>query len=233
MKKLAFVLTLCLILLCSFCSAESSYTYGGSTPGYVDYLLDAAVAPDGRIVLTGHTDSHDGTLTTHTKTAPAGWALCIDPEGNVLWNFCSHYSNNDVMRFPVFREDGSVTMLMDTCGKSDYEVAWFHLDAQGNQLEYKLLAGKDAPEILASFGVQFGDEPGYLLSVFNKKTSDTKCLLYSFDGAFIREFPITQEAYSAGIEVFPQAKTADGQVVTIVNTEEPNYDAVVSLSFPE
>ena len=61
MRKLLLLILLLCALAASAHAETRSYTYGGS--GH-DILYDAAVSADGRIVLTGTTDSSDGTRIT-------------------------------------------------------------------------------------------------------------------------------------------------------------------------
>ena len=142
MKKglLSFILLLFILIFCAHINCVladvSSFRYGGS--GH-DILYHAAVSADGRIVLTGTTDSSDGTLSTRTKTGRSGWALCIDTQGNVLWNYCTRLGSYDTLRYPVFLADGSVTLLLDTSHSSLYEVVWIKLDTQGREVARKTL----------------------------------------------------------------------------------------------
>ncbi|MBR6569458.1 MAG: hypothetical protein IKK75_03295, partial [Clostridia bacterium] len=63
-------LLLCLLMLPSFALAQTTtYVYGGS--GF-DSLGGVAVSADDRIVMTGITESSDGTLENRTKTGQCG-----------------------------------------------------------------------------------------------------------------------------------------------------------------
>lgn len=90
------------------------YTYGGSKR---DWVHNMAVAPDGRIAITGYTESSDGTLSDRTKTWRAGWVMMLDKDMNVQWNYCSRSGDADHMRFPVFHEDGTLSVVHETEGK--------------------------------------------------------------------------------------------------------------------
>ena len=100
------------LLLCLLCARAlaQAYTYGGSGSDALDEL---AVSGDGRIVMTGYTNSSDGTLASRTKTGRSGWVLCVDAQGNVLWSFCSRRGTHDIMSSPVCHEDGSVTVILE------------------------------------------------------------------------------------------------------------------------
>lgn len=143
MKKVLCLFALFVLFAAGAC-AQQRFTYGGSG---VEYFDQAAVAPDGRIVMTGLTDSVDGTLSSRTGTGRAGragWALCVDAAGEVLWSFTTQLSKYDMLRYPVFRADGSVTMLADTSPAGAYEVWWLHVSAQGRCLTRNSCAGRRA-----------------------------------------------------------------------------------------
>ncbi len=222
MKTLRIMLALLMVCLCSVSLAETSYTYGGSD---FDCLYEAAVSPDGRIVLTGETASSDGTLATRTKSSRAAWALCIDLDGQPLWSFCTRYGSTDSLHYPVFHQDGSVTMLLDTSHDGLYEVEWLRLDENGEVLARNILTSKGTPYLICSYGVS--PEPqGYVVLEANKKTSAQRYLLYSFDGEPMGEIPAPESAY------FPPAVLPSGEVVTIQNSDEPPIDVTVTFAKP-
>jgi len=222
MRKL-FALVLLLCALAAFAHAETrSYTYGGS--GH-DILYDAAVSADGRIVLTGTTDSSDGTLSSRTKTGRSGWALCIDTQGNVLWNFCTRKGSYDTLRYPVFLDDGSVVMLLDTSHSGLYETEWILLYRDGNQLDRKILDSRGVPWVVRSSGVA-DDLSGYMLYAHNKKTTEQLSLLYTFDGERIRETDYIEGDY------FPEPVLADGTRITIENDDDLPLDVTVTFHSP-
>ncbi len=109
-------------------SDVSLFTYGGSGN---DALIDMAVSEDGRIVMTGYTDSNDGTLGSRTKTGRTGWALCVNSQGDVLWSFCSRQGVHDTMSHPVFHEDGSVTVLLEAEMGGTQEIEMISLSREG------------------------------------------------------------------------------------------------------
>ena len=102
------------------------YTYGGSKR---DWIHDMTVAPDGRIAITGYTESSDGTLSDRTKTWRAGWVMMLDQEMNVKWNFCSRSGDADHMRYPVFRGNGQLTAVHHTEGKQ-IKIVWIDEDGE-------------------------------------------------------------------------------------------------------
>ncbi|MBP3656416.1 MAG: hypothetical protein J6K32_06940 [Clostridia bacterium] len=222
MRKLFLTILLLCTLAASACAETRSYTYGGS--GH-DILYDAAVSADGRIVLTGTTDSADGTLSSRTKAGRSGWALCIDAQGHVLWNFCTRRGSYDTLRYPVFMEDGSVAMLLDTSHSGLYEVEWILLDRDGNQLERKILDSRGVPWIVKSGGAA-DDLSSYVIHALNKKTTERLSLLYTFDGELIRETDYTEGKY------FPDPVLADGTCITIENDQDVPLDVTVTFHAP-
>lgn len=222
MRKLLFTMLLFCMLAVSAHAEKRSYTYGGS--GH-DILYEAAVSADGRVVLTGTTDSSDGTLSTRTKTGRSGWALCIDTHGNVLWNFCTRRGSYDTLRHPVFLEDGSVAVLLNTSHSGLYEVEWILLDKDGRQLDRKILDSRSVPWIVRSGGVA-DDLSSYTLYAHNKKTTEQISLLYTFDGEWIRETDYVEEDY------FPEPVLSDGTRITIENDDDLPLDVIVTFHSP-
>ena len=222
-RTILFTVLLLCALTASAHADTRSYTYGGS--GH-DILYEAAVSADGRIVLTGTTDSADGTLSTRTKTGRSGWALCIDTQGNVLWNFCTRRGSNDNLRYPVFLEDGSVALLLDTSHSGLYEVEWILLDKDGNQTDRRILDSRGVPWVVRAGGVS-NDLSGYVLYAHNKKTTETLSLLYTFDGKLIREMDYAEYDY------FPEPILPDGMKITIQNDDDLPLDVTVVFSSPD
>lgn len=217
-----FALALLLCALAFGALAESrSFTYGGS--GH-DILYDAAVSADGRIVLTGLTDSSDGTLSTRTKDGRSGWALCIDTQGNVLWNYCTRLGSYDTLRYPVWRADGSVTMLLETSHSGLYEVIWICLDADGNEVARRTLDSRGVPWVVRSGGVLDAYQSGYVVDALNKKTTEQLSLLYTFDGELVREMDYIEGDY------FPTPVLPDGTHISIQNDEERPLDVTVTFT---
>ena len=220
MRKLLFTMLLFCMLAVSAHAEKRSYTYGGS--GH-DILYEAAVSADGRVVLTGTTDSSDGTLSTRTKTGRSGWALCIDTHGNVLWNFCTRIGSYDTLRHPVFLEDGSVAVLLNTSHSGLYEVEWILLDKDGRQLDRKILDSRSVPWIVRSGGVT-NALSSYMLYALNKKTTETLSLIYTFDGELIRETEYAEYEY------FAEPILSDGTRITIENDQDIPLDVTVTFT---
>ena len=183
MKKFLFIMFALLCILTAPAIAEPrTYVFGGS--GY-DSLEDIAVGGDGRIVMTGYTDSTDGTLADRTKTGRSGWALCIDDQGNVLWSFCSRLGKEDTMRAPVFHEDGSVSVVLDSKtyeGASAMEL--IRLDTKGEVISRRTMRETVAENALTLEGAT---RAGVVLSEWEHMAPCLFCGLYGWDGAFIRE----------------------------------------------
>ena len=219
MKRIFLTLILLLCIFAADAYAQTrSYTYGGS--GH-EILYEAAVSADGRIVLTGLTDSADGTLSSRTKTGRSGWALCIDAQGNVLWSFCTRRGSHDTLRYPAFLSDGSVAMLLDTSHDGLYEVEWIRLDKDGHPLDRRILASRSMPWLVRGGGVLNTPESGYVVHAFNKKTAEQLSLLYTLDGE-----PVCETAYLEG-DSYPDPVLPDGTRITIKNDEDVPLDVTV------
>ncbi len=131
------------------------YTYGGSRR---DWINGMAVAPDGRIAVTGYTESSDGTLSDRTKTWRAGWVMMLDQDMNVLWNFCSRSGDADHMRCPVFRDNGQMTAVHHTEGKQ-MKIVW--IDENGEEaFSDTVMTVKEEGERISVIGAM---EEGYLM----------------------------------------------------------------------
>ena len=131
------------------------YTYGGSKR---DWVHDMAIAPDGRIAITGYTESSDGTLSDRTKTWRAGWVMMLDSSMNVLWNFCSRSGDADHMLAPVFHDDGSLSVVHETEGKQ-LKIVW--VDKNGEEtFSNTVMSGIADDQQMYLEGVTAG---GYLL----------------------------------------------------------------------
>ena len=117
------------------------YTYGGSQR---DWLYQMAVSDDGLIALTGWTESSDGTLKNRTKKGRSGWLLVLDRNGQEVVNFCTRLGNHDHLEWPVFHEDGTLTMMLFA---EDANVGWtkhelIRIDMKGEVLSRKVIAQK-------------------------------------------------------------------------------------------
>lgn len=71
MRRILMVLAACLLFAATAWADQAVYRYGGSGREYLD---DIDVSADGRILMTGYTDSTDGTLCDRTKTGRTGRA---------------------------------------------------------------------------------------------------------------------------------------------------------------
>lgn len=227
MRKLLLTILLLCTLAASACAEMRSYTYGGS--GH-DILYDAAVSADGRIVLTGATDSADGTLSSRTKTGRSGWALCIDTNGNVLWNFCTRRGSYDTLRYPVFLGNGDVAMLLETSHHGLYEVQWILLNEQGDEVARWTLESRGVPWLVRAWGVLDAYQSGYVIRCMSKKTSEEEYLVYNLH-AYADEEPVrktepTEEPY------FPSPVLPDGTRISVANSDGEYPDATVTFIPP-
>ena len=125
--------------MCAGACAEIQ-RYGGSGN---DVILDLA-AGGGRTVITGYTESSDGTLSDRTKRGHSGWVMCMDAQGNVLWNFCSRHDVNDRIRHPVIHEDGTVSVILFSQNEADEQLSeeWIHLTPDGQVIERERIPGR-------------------------------------------------------------------------------------------
>ena len=67
-------------------------TYGGSGD---EELCGTVVLPDGHAVLLGSTKSNDGDVLGYTGTGTNAWAICIDEDGRMLWQYTMSLGNNN------------------------------------------------------------------------------------------------------------------------------------------
>lgn len=166
------------------------YTYGGSKR---DWIHDMAVAEDGRIAITGYTESSDGTLSDRTKTWRAGWVMMLDRDMNVLWNFCSRSGDADHMRCPVFQGDGTLTVLHET---------------EGMQLKIVTL-GKDGEELRSAtavvdnkehvnFSVKGAMDTGYMVRESAQYGQTVSYRLIGWDGLTVRGYATLDEVQVVG-----------------------------------
>ena len=179
----AFFAWLCVGMRLPALAEPRVYTFGGS--GY-DMLSDIAAGADGRIVMTGSTNSTDGTLASRTKSGHSGWALCIDAQGNVLWSFCSRLGTQDRMDAPVFHEDGSVTVVLcANHGEDDHEYELIRLGAGGEVIERgTMLRGANVGNIVKANAAG----AGYVLRENERQSIDPiRYTLFDFTGARVRE----------------------------------------------
>ena len=156
------------------------YTYGGSRRDWVNSM---AVAPDGRIAITGYTESSDGTLSDRTKTWRAGWVMMLDESMNVQWNFCSRSGDADHIRFPVFHEDGTMSAVHYTEGK---QIKIIRLNAGGERIASKTVLTEYAQdENIYAVGVL---DMGYLMERLRKNGSRATHQLYDWNGNLLAAY---------------------------------------------
>lgn len=150
------------------------YTYGGSKR---DWINGMAVGPDGRIAITGYTESSDGTLSDRTKTWRAGWVMMLDEHMHVQWNFCSRSGDADHMRYPVFHEDGTLTAVHYTEGK---QIKIIRLNTGGERIAGKTVLTEYAEdENIYPVGVL---DAGYLMQHAENYGEKSTYLLYDWEG---------------------------------------------------
>ncbi len=157
---------------------DREIVYGGSED---DLLGEIAVGADGRAVMTGYTNSHDGRLQSRTKKGRTGWALCVDGAGEVLWSFCSRLGVHDEMNCPVIHEDGSVTLLLYAERDAGQEIELIRLDARGEVAKRRTLLKADAEDYIAI--APWRMDQGYvLMRDKDADLEDIQYLLFGFDG---------------------------------------------------
>ena len=144
---------------------------------------------------TGYASSSDGTLENRTKSGRSGWALCVDRQGNVQFSFCSRNGSQDEMQAPVFHEDGTATVLLNSHGNEKKLIELIRLDQGGNVLSRMTLLETSSPDINL-IGREFSG--GYLVSGANVMTSKTQYDFYDWNGKHISSFEgVTGSALSA------------------------------------
>lgn len=67
-------------------------TFGGSGN---EELCGTVVLPNGYAVLVGSTNSQDGDVLGYTGTGTNAWAICIDEDGRMLWQYTMSLGNNN------------------------------------------------------------------------------------------------------------------------------------------
>ena len=183
MKRIMIrLIVLLLVMNISQAMAHEEYVFGGSQNELINGM---AISADDRILLTGYASSSDGTLENRTKSGRSGWALCVDRQGNVQFSFCSRNGSQDEMQAPVFHEDGTATVLLNSHGKEKKLIELIRLDQSGNVLSRMTLLETSSPDINL-IGREFSG--GYLLSGANVMTSKTQYDFYDWNGKHISSF---------------------------------------------
>jgi len=216
-KKIA--LFLCLLLVPAFSLAQTkTHVYGGS--GF-DSLSGIAAGADGRIVMTGFTESSDGTLVTRTKTGQCGWVLCIDSNGEVLWNFCRHAAKYERMEAPVVHSDGTVTVAFWTEQSGIGKLELIRLSPDGEMMSIaQMLESADNMTHVR----ECGSEPeGYAVLEMNKQTQNVRYLLFDWEGQYLREL----DGYEDSVPV--TAVLSDGTCVSTQDIEQNMVDVLVTF----
>ena len=182
--KLTATFFLVLLLSVSICNAmaHEELVFGGSQNELINSM---AISADDRILLTGYASSADGTLERRTKSGRSGWALCVDRQGNVLFSFCSRNGSQDEMQAPVFHEDGTATVLLNSHGNEKKLIELIRLDQGGNVLSRTTLQETSSPDINLMGREVSG---GYLVSGSNVMTSKTQYDFYDWNGKNISSF---------------------------------------------
>ena len=221
-KLLAFLL--CLLLTPALTSAQTrTHIYGGS--GF-DSLGGIAVSADERIVMTGITESSDGTLAGRTGKGQCGWVLCIDRNGEVLWNFCRHTAKYERMEAPHFHPDGSVTVVYWTEQSGIGKLELIRLSQDGEMLSVTpLLQAADNMTHVSVCGIE--PDAGYAVLEMNKRTQTSRYLLYNWEGGFLREV----DEYQGNIPF--AALMPDGTRVSTQDIEQNMVDVLFILESPE
>lgn len=219
MKKMVCAL-LCLLLTPIFAYAQSiSHVYGGS--GF-DSLGGVAVNSNGHILLTGYTDSSDGTLENRTKNGPAGWVLCIDQNGEVLWHFCRHTAKYERMEAPAVQADGSATVVFRTEQSGIGRLELLSLSPEGQLLSVTpLIEATDNMIHLRACG--FIPGTGYVVQEMNKRTQSLRLMVFGLDGQYICDL----DSFDEGDPL--TALLPDGTRVTLLDIEQNNGDAQVTF----
>ena len=158
-----------------------TYTYGGSGDESIEAI---AVSEDGRILMTGRTNSADGTLADRTKTGRSGWALCVDGSGEVRFSFVSRLGNHDIMTSPVWHEDGTATLVLEaeTDGVQEFEA--IRLDAQGGVISRKTMLKTGGGVDYLRMPMQRFDT-GYVIEESDDQLNVISRQRFSFDGALL------------------------------------------------
>ena len=218
--KRRLALFLCLLLIPAFANAQSvCHVYGGSG---TDTLGGIAVSSDGRILLTGYTESSDGTLENRTKTGPAGWVLCINPDGEVLWNFCRHSAKYERMEAPALHPDGSATVVFWTEQSGIGRLELLTLSPEGQLLSATPLL-EAADNMIHVRALGYIPETGYVVQEMNKRTQSLRLMVFGLDGQYIGDLKEFDEADAL------TALLPDGTRVTLRDIEQNNGDVQVSF----
>ncbi len=190
-------------------SVPGVYTYGGSKR---DWINSMAVAPDGRIAITGYTKSSDGTLSDRTKTWRAGWVMMLDQDMNVMWNFCSRSGDADHMIYPVFHDNGQMTVVHHTEGKQ-LKIVW--VDENGEEaLSDTVMTVKTEGERISVIGAM---ADGYMMCLTEDYGQKRTFTLFDWMGGelWMLEGPKNVQAVS---EKHLLCETEEGLFLSVVDS---------------
>lgn len=222
MTKLIALLLCLVLLLPSFALAQmKTYVYGGS--GF-DSLGGMAASAEDRIVMTGITESSDGTLAGRTKTGQCGWVLCIDPNGEVLWNFCRHTAKYERMEAPVFHADGTVTVVYWTEQSGIGKLELLRLSPEGEMMSIVPLM--EAADNMTHIRV-CGSANGYTVLEMNKQTQTGRYLLFDWEGQYLCEMD------DRGGDIPFSVTLSDGTCVSTQDIEQNVVDVLVTFESPK
>lgn len=213
-------LLLCLMLMPVFALAQTqTYVYGGS--GF-DSLGGMAASADDRIVLTGITESSDGTLEGRSKTGQCGWVLCIDKNGEVLWNFCRHTAKYERMEAPAVHSDGTVTVVFWTeqSGIGKLELIRLSPDGEMMSITPMLEAANNMTHVRVC-GIEA--DAGYAVLEMDKQTHNIRYMLFDWEGQYLCEL----DAYEDSVPF--TAVLSDGTCVSTQDIEQNMVDVLVTF----
>lgn len=126
MRALALLAALCLPAAPS-CADEWARRYGGRG----DERVCSAVAAGDGLFAVGYTCSTDGDLSMRTRQGQTGWAVRLNADGEILWNFCTAHVGRNVMGNPYAHSDGTFSCILRAEGEGS---EWLRLDGEGKLL---------------------------------------------------------------------------------------------------
>lgn len=221
-RMLSFLLFLMMLNPCFAYAQTDTYVYGGSE---FDTLGGIAVSGNDRIVMTGVTHSSDGTLSSRTKKGQCGWVLCVDGKGQVLWNFCRHTAEYERMEAPVFREDGSVTVLYWTEQNGIGKIELITLSADVEMLSITPII-QSADKMIHVGTLGHDAEKGYVITEMNKRSGQVRIMTYDLDGRYLGDLDEYPEVHSL------PAVTDDGTRISILYLDQNAGDVLVTFERP-
>ena len=240
------------VLLCAlFISARAdsdTFSFGGSG---VDQLLYVTIGEDGQILLTGRTDSVDGIFEGRDGTGNAGWAMCIDQQGKVLWNTCIPLERGGLLCDPVFQENGDAAIVLDAHDVSGSSVLeTIYVNADGAIINREALTeapvDKGFPSLETSFILQSESASlinltqipnGYLALMYRAAQPEGEYHLVRLDagGVLKGDFPLGVTFIPALDRNAPLSVLPDGSIVLISEIAKSgnDRDAGVMIISPE